>query len=395
LLSATLAHCKLPFALLLIFLIWQLFCALVGQEPLFSIYYLLKVILPPFAILIVAMACTRDWKDIHRTALWLLLGAAIACVAGMIEWRTRINVFVRYFPVDSTDAVGLEWILADKSRGGDYRVSATFGHPLVLAEFLCMVLPVVLMLAAKAVEHRSRILAWAMLPPVAGMIYLSYTRSSLIAALSSIIVMTLVFGVRFGRDRRRPGVAMLGWLAVTLALSTGVLLSGSAAYLAKGRTEAEAGSTQARVLMLNRGLAALDSHPVQGYGPGMAASKIGRLPGASGLTIDSYFLSVALDSGYLGLLLFSSSMWVVVVRGMRAGVRSLGVPSWTLIALSTGILASLIVKLVLSLTDNQELLFLLVAMTFASARLVADRGSAESTTPLSNQAAPLRAPRPS
>jgi hypothetical protein len=147
--------------------------------------------------------------------------------------------------------------------------------------------------------------------------------------------------------------------------------------------------------MLNRGLAALDSHPVQGYGPGMAASKIGRLPGASGLTIDSYFLSVALDSGYLGLLLFSSSMLIVLYRGMRAGVGALGVPSWTLIALSTGILASLIVKLVLSLVDNEELLFLLIAMTFASARLVADCGSPASTTSLSDRAEQLRAPQPS
>ena len=371
-LTRNLSNALLPFCLLMAFLIWQFLTAVIGQEPIFSVYYVLKNVIPPLSILIVALACVRDWRDIQRTAVFLLLGAAITCIAGLIEWRTHLNVFLKYFPVSSTDEAGLEWILADKSRGGDYRVSATFGHPLLLAEFLCMVLPLVLMLAARAVERSSRILAWLMLPAMAAMIYLSYTRSSLIAALSSVIVMTLVFGVRFGSNRKRPGLAMFGWLAVVGALTVGAILSGSAAYLAKGRTEGETGSSQARLLMLERGKAVLEARPVQGYGPGMAAVKIGRLPGARGLTIDSYFLSVALESGYVGLALFSSAMLMVVLRGMRAGIRTLGTPSWSLIALSTGILASLIVKLVLSLTDNFELLYLLIGLTLVGLRLASD-----------------------
>ena len=363
------------FILLTAMLMWQTLTALVGDEPFFSLYYVLKVALPAYLWYLVALTFYRDLADIKQSALALTLGAIVTCIFGIIEWRTQTNVFLRFMPVSADDLAGLEWILVDKSRGGDYRVSATFAHPLVLAEFICMVLPFVIALVFSAVKRWHRTVALLALPLFLLMIYLSYTRSSLIAAATVLISMGLVFGIRSAMQTRRAGLAMVGWMVVVTAVSTALTLAGGVGYLAKGRTAAEAGSSMARVEMLSRGQRILAEQPILGYGPGLAAVKIGLLPGQRKLTIDSYFLTLLIESGVGGLVLFVAAMGIVVWRSAGAGIRTPGVDSWMMIAITAAIIASMTVKIVLSLTYNLDFLFVVVAFGSVGATLIPKRQS--------------------
>lgn len=387
------AQSKVVFCSLTAFIAWQLFCATIGDQPFFSIYDFIKVVLPAYLFYLVAMTFYRNWADVQRTAMALALGALVACIAGLVEWRTQTNVFTTFLPTDPEQLAGLGWILVDKARGGDYRVSGTFAHPLLLAEFLCMVLPLVLMLAAKALNLKIRVLALCFLPLLLVTIYLSYTRSSLIAAVTSLLVVALLFGFRSARQPKRPALAMLGWMTVICAVATAAALSGSIGFLARGRTAAEAGSSDARVYMLKRGQMLLAEHPVQGYGAGLSAVKIGRVPGQRMLTIDSYFLTVALESGFVGLTLFLLGMAAAVLRTMSAGVRMTGVDSWVLVTLASAIVASLIVKTVLSLDQNVDLLYLfvgisVVAVGWGSRPLQAARGDQAQSRPAAHPVGP-------
>lgn len=362
-LLAAIATAKWVFGFFAGLLVWQFVCAMVGDQPVFSLYYLAKVLLPAFVMYLVGMTFYRDWQDIQRTAAFLVVGVLFTCLAGAIEWRTQTNVFLRFFPADIDDLAGLGWILTEKIRGGDYRVSATFSHPLSLAEYLCMTLPFAAVLGFNAQRRWMRGLAWCVLPVLLGMIYLAHTRSSLIAAAASLIGMGLVFGLRIGRQRRNPTQAILGWALVVALVGVIVALSGSVAYLTKGRTEAETGSSQARVTMFTRAQTLLAEQPVQGYGPGLGAIKIGRIQlGQRSPTIDSYFLSTLIENGFVGLGMFVLGMTVLLWQTVTTAVRSRGAGSWMLIALSAAIFASLIVKLVLSLTDNLDLLYLFTGM---------------------------------
>ena len=362
-LAAAVASSRAVFMLVLGLLAWQFFCAIIGEQPWFSLYYWAKVLVPAFLMMLIAMTFYRDWQDMQRTAAFLVVGVMITCLIGLVEWRTQTNVFLRFFPSDTDELAGLGWIILDKMRGGDYRVSATFSHPLSLAEFLCMALPFAAVLAFNAARRWMRVLAWVMLPVLMGMIYLAHTRSSLIAATASLVAMGMIFGLRIGRDHSHPNQATLGWALVVLLTASVLVMSGSLTYLAKGRTDAEVGSSQARVTMLNRAQVLLAEQPVQGYGPGLGAIKIGRIqPGQQSPTIDSYFLSTVIEGGFVALTLFMVGMATLLGQTASAAIRTRGVGSWMLIALSAAIFASLIVKLVLSLTDNLELLYLFIGM---------------------------------
>ena len=184
---------------------------------------------------------------------------------------------------------------------------------------------------------------------------------------------------------------MLGWMVLLAGVLSAVVLSGSVGYLVKGRSTAETGSSQARVIMLERGQKLLADQPVQGYGSGLAALQIGLLPGQRSLTIDSYFLTVAIESGYVGLGLFALGWLAVAARGALAGMKAAGVGSWVLITLVTAIVASLIVKTVLSLTNNLDLLYLFAGMSTVGVALCDRAAGALNKAPVRDRFAPAGA----
>jgi hypothetical protein len=345
---------------------WQLVCAMLGDEAAFSLYYTLKSIATANIMFLVAMTFFRSWADIRRTMVYLMLGSLISCVAALVEWKLQSNIFLNYLPVDRDQLADMDWILADKSRGGEYRVSGTFSHPLALAEYLCMLLPIILTLAWKSLSRIARWTAALLIPVLLVVVYSSHTRSSVVAVASSLLVLAILFGIRAARQRKRAGLAMLGWMTIVTTLSCAAAFSAGVGYLAQGRTSEEAGSSRARIWMVQRGIALLEDRPIQGYGPGLAALKIGPAPGQRNLTIDSYFLSVALESGYVGLLLFSVGIVAVLSRTLAVALRTQDANYWIIIAIAMGIVSSLTIKIILSLTNNLDLLYFFIGISMVA-----------------------------
>jgi hypothetical protein len=348
------------------FFIWQIICSIVGDEPAFSLYYTFKSIATANIMLLVALTFIRSWDDIQRTMIYLTVGVLISCIIALVEWKLQSNIFLKYIPVDRDQMADMDWILADKSRGGDYRVSGTFSHPLALAEYLCMLLPILIILAWKSRSRIFRWIAFLSVPILLSVVYASHTRSSVVAVASSMLVFATLFAIRGARQRQRAGLAMLGWMTIITTLSCAAAFSAGVGYLAQGRTSEEAGSSRARVWMLQRGMALLEDHPIEGYGPGLAALKIGPAPGQRNLTIDSLYLSIALESGYIGLLLFCSAIAAVLVRTLAIAIRTSDSNYWIIIAITMGMVSSLTIKIILSLTNNLDLLYFFVGVSMVA-----------------------------
>ena len=96
---------------------------------------------------------------------------------------------------------------------------------------------------------------------------------------------------------------------------------------------------------------------------------MGRLPGQTRLTIDSYYMTLVIESGFIGLGLFLVALLAIAIKAAIAAIEASGVSSWIQIALATGMLASLAVKTVLSLTNNLELLYLFAGMSVVAGAL--------------------------
>lgn len=358
-----------PFAFLAVvaFVTWQIVAAFLSEQPVFSLYVVLKGVVPAFLIFLIFLSSVESWRQSETAIVSLLLGALFSCLVGAIEWRTQVNPFTRFFPVDPDQLEGLAWILADKSRGGAYRVSATFTHPLALAEFLCMCLPLAGLVAIRGSTKLIRRFGQFMVPALMFTIYLSHTRSSLIGAALVVGLFTFNASLLMVKDRARPAAAMGGWMLLAILAISVVAASGIFSTLAEGRNPAERGSSQARVIMFERGVDAIQERPIQGYGPGRAAQVIGFLPNARSLTIDSHYLGLAIDGGVTSLILFAIAATLVLANVWRKGALENRDYQWVLPTIGIAIVASLAIKSVLSLDNNSPLLFGLMGLVLASA----------------------------
>ena len=120
-----------------------------------------------------------------------------------------------------------------------------------------------------------------------------------------------------------------------------------------------------------------DSHDesvekIVAFGLGTAAAMVGPMPGHRVLTIDSFFLSLAVEFGFVGLVLFLMAMLGLMIRLVLrysacygSGEAHLGgfrTEFWLFVVVAAAISASMVAKIVLSLSHNLTMLFLYIAI---------------------------------
>jgi len=350
-----------------IYLAWALFSAVLSVAPFASIYYLVKLMIGPVLVFMVALSCLQNRKDVDFVLLLMVLAALIAATLGMLEAVMQKNLFYDLVPSlfpqgDEGGDVWAEKLASDKSRAGDYRVMSTFTHPLTFGEYLALILPIAAYLVGFAPQLWRRLLGLITIPAILAGLYVAHTRSPLLAAGTVVIGLIGFFGVRALRKKRSFAASTIGFFVLVASVLAVVLLFGVAMELAVGRNLAEAASTSARVAMFQRGSGLVLEQPLVGYGPGLAAITLGFLPGFTTLTIDSYYLSVAMESGLPGLALFFGLLGYPIIRGFAASIRTPGRDGARIAVIALALLGFAVVKSVLSLTENLDAVFLLIAL---------------------------------
>lgn len=353
---------KMFFWLITLFTLWQIVSGFASEHWLYSAYYAMKSLLPGYVVFLIAVSIYRNLEELERAMVMVVIAAVIASLIGFAEAVHGSNLFIRFFPSDPEQLQGLAWILVEKSREGLLRVSSTFSHPLALAEYLSMCLPLAAYLMLKGATRTRRWLGLLAIPIIAAVIYLTHARSALIAIGAVTIIYAAIAGLGGMQQTRRFALSLLGAFVLVVVVVSSIAAIGLAMELAQGRTVEERGSTQARVIMYQRGMDAIEKQPVMGYGPGLAAYTIGRLPGQTNLTIDSYFLSVALESGVIGLFLYVWLLLYPIYRGTRMAINERGRHGWLAFSIALALLAFTVEKIVLSLTNNFDFSWVLTGM---------------------------------
>lgn len=361
-----------PFVILLfVYLAWALFCSGLSKDPLFSVHYMVKLMIGPVLVFFVALSCLRDRKDVDFALLLMVIAALIACAVGVVEAKKQTNVFLDIVPslFPQGDEGGASWaenLTREKIRGGAHRAMSTFSHPLVFGEYLAMSLPLAVYLVGYAGYTWQRLLGLIALPSMAAGLYLAHARSPLIAVSVVVFCLVTFLGVRAMRQHRSFLASITGAFSlVALALAV-IAVFGVANELVIGRNVDEMGSSMDRLVMLLRGRTLVLDSPIVGYGGGLAAYTLGLLPGARRLTIDSYYLSLALESGFPGLLLFLSMFAYVILKGFQASLHLAGQDGARIAVIVSALLGFAVVKSVLSQTDNLDLAFVLIALLVVS-----------------------------
>lgn len=335
-----------------------------SAEPFFSITkYANNQIFWTMMFAVTAYLSTREGfvMRMSRTLAWSTI---VIALLGIYEYKIQRVFWLDHLPSFlKVDPDYLERIMATQARAGTdvYRTKATFATSLSFAEYLGMVFPLLVHFTARAKSFPKFVAMFAGVIATMAAMVLTNARSAMVGML-----MTFVIYVLFAAWRaRQRSPNSLGATATLYAYPMGVGIVAllvvfwqRAHVMVLGGAAAQA-SSDARKLQWQMGIKIVERNPV-GHGVGRAAEVLGYTNGEGTLTIDTYYLSLLLEYGVIGLavfvLLFALPGWFgfKAFSDARTDEEELAGP------LAIGLVNFTVIKSVLSSEINMPIAFVML-----------------------------------
>ncbi|MFM9434229.1 O-antigen ligase [Janthinobacterium sp. CG_23.3] len=356
------AHPVLVSATLFLFA-WRVVSSAAGSQPVAQVLSLGAEVVSYYLVFFIALAVLRDERDVFRLLITLVLVAiAQACLASY-ESVLKHTLFERFITLSGEDPLVLLDMLRQKFRDGNYRAQGTFEHPMVLAEFLAMMVPLA---AALFFTRKEVLLRWASLgfiPLAVAMILASRSRSGIAVLVLAVLLVGLLklLPRQTGGNEHKASLALLtSALLLPVLLTLGYYAMHEVSALIAGRTGNEVSSTLGRIVAMERGVPLVLNSPFFGYGNGMGAVKLGFFDGVR-YNIDNYWLGVALDAGLPGLLAYGVVFLGAIFLGLGVYRRRLDRGGTLAGFITISLMMVIGTKTVLSIASGMTLAFILIA----------------------------------
>lgn len=291
--------------------------------------------------------------------LWVII-LYVGLIA-MWEWRLKHLPWLGHIPSFlAVEDPAVQNILTAKARAanGIYRVQSKFTTPLGLAEFLALATPFVIHLI---ITHRAlavRVAAFLTLPFVFYIVILTDSRLGVVGFFMALLIYTLYWSMLRWRWSRNSIVGPAAILAypILFAAFIGATFTVPRLHNMVWGGGAQQFSTESRKEQIEKGIPLVLSHP-WGYGIGRGGPTLHFANRAGQTSIDTYFLSVALEYGIIGFFVYYgmilSSIYYGTMELVKRGARAYGM----LIPLCIAMTNFFIIKSIFSQQENHPLVF--------------------------------------
>ena len=357
--------------LVVMWLGWRLFASALGEFAVVSVFDYARDLVYVSSFFLIGCAIAT-YEDGPKWMLRVLVASGLmVATSGLIEAFIQRNYFVQFASGGDTQATAdaLKTIMFDKTRDGNFRAQSTFDHPIVFAQFIAAVIPLAAYIAFFERHWIWRLVGFLVVPIGVLAIVKSGSRAgivSLAVALSFVGVFVWMRAITSKGFGRVFAIAILPILLFGLTIGYFVVQE-----LVLGRSNSEAGSSAVRLKMVGDSVSALYESPLWGFGHGMALYKAGVISGHTGVaTLDSLLLTIALDSGYVGFVLFLAIILLFSIKSGLAAIRLRDQEGARVGMLVASVLALIATFAGLSISNNMTLLWLLVAITLPSIKKV-------------------------
>jgi hypothetical protein len=369
--SASVTSVKLMWVFLCGFVLVQAATTLVSASPGTSAQLLFNQAIYWTAVFVISCTLFRETRLVEKYwGLLCLLAVPIMLVTWLetreqhILWAAHIPAFLR-IPDPSVQIT-----LAPTFRPGInlYRAKATFSTPLALAEYLSLLTPLFLHFGFFGKNRLINIAAFAAIPCLFVTIRMTDARLGIVGMLVSLLLYGLIWSIVRWRSHPRDlfaAAAVYAYPTVFLA-GIGLVFASHRLNLMVFGDGAQASSTGARKIQLDMAIAQLLKVP-WGHGAGQSGNAMGYSEG-SFITIDNYFIGIALDYGFLGIIFWYGLFIIGMVEAARYSMSSryAGRTEARLLApLSVIMAAFLIIKWVHGQDDNHPIYFMMLGMVSA------------------------------
>jgi hypothetical protein len=305
--------------------------------------------------------------------LWvalLLIMCVIVCFIGLWEqrlgavpWAGHIPSFLR------VDDPAVQRILAGGFRAATkiHRVTATATTPLGLAEMLGLTAPFAMHFVLGRYPLYARLAMGLYMPLAIYVILLTDSRLGVVACLVSVMFYLLIWAaVRWYHERKSlfaPAI-VLGYPLIFTLFVAATFFVGRLRARVWG-TGAQQASTDSRIDQWNMAIPKIIKNPI-GYGWARGARTLGFTNGDGILTIDSYYISILLEVGVIGFILY----YGMFARGIWTGAKTVvqsneSAEIQLLIPISVSLASFVVVKSVFSQEANHPLVFMMLAAVLA------------------------------
>lgn len=329
----------------------------------------------------------------------ILIGLAIQCFYGLGEWIMQKPIWTDYIPpFMQVDPELLETVTSFTGRLGSDRgrIGSIYLTSLTYAEYIAITLPFVLHGILYARRKLWQLAAVALFAFVCVNAYLTDQRTAIIGIIMAVVLTTAFWSWRRFRqgqeNRDMVGVAVI-WMfpAMAMAVAAAVLFHPRVRTMTLGGGEHH-WSNEARDIQWQMAIDRVLANPF-GYGPFRAGEVVGFTNPSGKGTIDSFPINLLVDYGILGLILFTVFFaWAALVAlriyfSSRTETETLAGP------IGIALIAFLVVKLVLSQTENHYLMYALAGCVAALYWKQQRRLAAEAVVaPAADPPAPARPP---
>jgi O-antigen ligase len=338
---------------------------LTSMDPSDSFSSLIDLILACYVPFLAMIYIIRDDNDIIFILKLLCICALFLSGAGLVEYVLQRNFFVQIFPASMLDALisanpALASLLPGLQhyRNGGYRSESVFVTPLSFAEFEIIVIPIGLFFAVHRKALFEKALGWAVVLGGFIGIFTSGSRGGWLGLLVSLPVFVAIWSISRARNTKgslAPAIGGLMGLIGFLCVLGLIFGSHSTHDMVLGGAEQD-NSTQARFDQWSAGIPHIISNPITGHGYAMGGGVFGDA------TIDSYALSLVIETGIPGLLFFTGMCLLPIWYGLRNYVSEMSESAAMGGALACSFLAFTADRLVLSQKENHTLFYSLLAI---------------------------------
>lgn len=308
---------------------------------------------------------------VQRWATLFWSAALILCLFGLWEqalghvpWSGHIPAFL------GVQDEYVQRVLQGARRlgTGAYRVQTIQSTSLGLSEFLALTTPFAIHFMAGKYPIALRIVAGLSLPLIFFVIILTDARLGVVGFFLSFLLYVLVWSARRWRYAKESilGPAFtVAYPVIFVAFLAFSILWQRLRVVMWGGGEAS-GSSQARIDQYSHGIPMVLSRP-WGYGPAMGAEKLGFVSDSGVLTIDTYYLLVALDYGIIGFILYYGALSASIYYAAKYAYnyRLSNREHQLIIPAGISLSSFLVIKSIFSQTQNHALQFMMMAMVAA------------------------------
>jgi O-antigen ligase len=282
---------------------------------------------------------------------------------GQVPWADHIPSFLKI-----QDESVQRMLAGARRAGGEYRVQGIFTTPLGLGEYIALLMPFLIHFIASPIKPIFRIGAALMAPIAFQVVLWSDSRLGLIGCILSYVFYLLLWAIFLWRNRRDSVIApsiLLAYPLLAIITFVSTLVVGRFRNKVWGTGQYDA-SNQGRIEMYQKGIPMVIKHP-WGYGPGRGAEKLGITNPSGVLTIDTYYMLIALEYGVIGFLLYYGTLAFGVGYSSREALKQSDPRSESMLFLP--LLAALtnfiLIKSVFSNDENHPLVFMILGMITA------------------------------